>query len=160
MGRIAISNVGWPYRPADVVAAQMNGSYAAAVTLLDGEAFIDQFREDRLADPAVLDIAGRVVFELDPEIESGGLNLRHASRLLARTKDGTVFETYNAQRPGGPGSEITPAALLGKFRQLAEPVLGMAGAGRVADLVMALDDGADMGALYGALAPGAGRAGD
>ncbi|MFN8721632.1 MAG: MmgE/PrpD family protein [Rhodospirillales bacterium] len=160
MGRIAISNVGWPYRPADVVAAQMNGSYAAAVTLLDGEAFIDQFREDRLADPAVLDIAGRVVFELDPEIESGGLNLRHASRLLARTKDGTVFETYNAQRPGGPGSEITPAALLGKFRQLAEPVLGTAGAGRVADLVMALDDGADMGALYGALAPGAGRVGD
>ena len=36
-------NIGWPYRPGDVMSAQMNGSYAAAVALIDGDAFIDQY---------------------------------------------------------------------------------------------------------------------
>ena len=38
-------NIGWPYQPGEVITAQMNGSYAAAVTLLDGDAFIDQYDE-------------------------------------------------------------------------------------------------------------------
>ena len=44
-------NIGWPYKPGEVIAAQMNGQYAAAVTLIDGEAFIDQYDQARLADP-------------------------------------------------------------------------------------------------------------
>ncbi|HKF93791.1 MAG TPA: hypothetical protein VKB96_04150, partial [Gammaproteobacteria bacterium] len=39
------SNIGWPYSPGEVITAQMNGFYAAAVTLLDGDAFIDQYAE-------------------------------------------------------------------------------------------------------------------
>ena len=38
-------NVGWQYQPGDVIAAQMNGYYIAAVTLLDGDAFIDHLRK-------------------------------------------------------------------------------------------------------------------
>ena len=38
-------NIGWPYKPGEVITAQMNGSYAAAVALLDGDAFIDQYSE-------------------------------------------------------------------------------------------------------------------
>ena len=153
-GRIAISNVGWPYRPADVVAAQMNGSYAAAVTLLDGDAFVDQFREERLTDPAVLDLASRISFEFDPEIENGGLNLRHASRLMARTTDGSTLEAYNAQRPGGPGNEIPPARIVAKFEQLAAPVAGAARAQKIIDLVMALESISDLNQLWVCLARG------
>lgn len=51
---IAASNVGWRYEPKDVVAAQMNGSYAAAVTLLEGNAFLAQYDETHLTDPSVL----------------------------------------------------------------------------------------------------------
>ena len=43
-------NVGWPYQPGDPIAAQMNGYYIAAVTLLEGDAFVEQFAQDRLAD--------------------------------------------------------------------------------------------------------------
>src|SRR5262245_27401195 len=41
-------NVGWPYQPGDVIAAQMNGYYIAAVALLDGEGFVEQFSDARL----------------------------------------------------------------------------------------------------------------
>jgi aconitate decarboxylase len=152
MGSIAVSNVGWPYRPRDVVAAQMNGSYAAAVTLIDGDAFVEQFDAGRLADPQVLAIAGRVQFAVDPAIESGGLGLRHASRLVARLRDGTTRTVYNAQRPGGPGNEIGREAVIAKFRRLAGPAIGSEGAETVLDLVMAVDDLADIRPLSQALA--------
>ena len=144
LGKIALSNVGWPYKPADVVAAQMNASYAAAVTLLDGDASVEQFSENRLADPAVLEIASRISFELDEDIENGGLSLRHASRLIATLNNGSSLETYNAQRPGGPGNEIPPERIMTKFRTLAGPVIGHNRADRLIELVTRLDHLADL----------------
>ncbi|SFZ82499.1 2-methylcitrate dehydratase PrpD [Devosia enhydra] len=152
MGSIAVSNVGWRYRPNDVVAAQMNGRYAAAVALLDGDAFVEQFAPDRLADPAILALTERVQFAVDPHIESGGLGLRHASRLVARLRDGTTRTVYNAQRPGGPGNEIAPEAVVAKFRRLARPAIGEAGAERLLDLVMEIDSLSTLSPLASALA--------
>ncbi|MGV3652464.1 MAG: MmgE/PrpD family protein [Devosia sp.] len=152
MGSIAVSNVGWRYRPNDVVAAQMNGSYAAAVALLDGDAFVEQFAPDRLSDPAILALTERVHFAVDPHIESGGLGLRHASRLVARLRDGTTRTVYNAQRPGGPGNEIPPDAVIAKFRRLARPAIGEAGAERLLDLVMDIDALTSLAPLSAALA--------
>ena len=43
MSKKGVSNVGWRYVPAGVVAAQMNCFYTSAVKLLDGEVFIDPF---------------------------------------------------------------------------------------------------------------------
>lgn len=147
MGSIAVSNVGWPYRPRDVVAAQMNGSYAAAVALLDGDAFVDQFRPGRLDDPAVLDLTQRIRFHLDPDIERGGLALRHASRIVARLHDGTLRTVYNAQRPGGPGKEIPQDAVVDKFIRLATPVIGQKGAGTLRDRILCLEEETDLRAL-------------
>lgn len=157
LGKIALSNVGWPYKPADVVAAQMNASYAAAVTLLDGDASAEQFSESRLADPAVLDICSRISFELDPEIENGGLNLRHASRLIATTREGSLLETYNAQRPGGPGAEIPSDRIVSKFLHLAAPVVGKVQADRIVDLVGSLETLSSLRELEDLLAPANGR---
>ncbi len=153
LGKIAISNVGWPYKPADVVAAQMNASYAAAVTLLDGDASVEQFSEERLSDPAILDLAGRISFQLDTDIEKGGLNLRHASRLIAKTQEGIILETYNAQRPGGPGNEIPPERIQSKFRKLASPVVGVERAERIIELVTNLETLPDLRELENHLRP-------
>jgi aconitate decarboxylase len=81
MSRKGHINIGWPYRPGDVITAQMNGSYAAAVTLIDGDAFIDQFSEDRLSDPAILALMPRISFLYDPELDRGGATKRHAVRI-------------------------------------------------------------------------------
>lgn len=140
MGSIAVSNVGWAYQPKDVVAAQMNGSYAAAVALMDGDAFVTQFTEERLADPDTVTLASRVKFQLDPEIEKGGLGLRHASRLVAHLRDGSAATVYNAQRPGGPGKEIPADRIIAKFERLAEPVIGSKAASRILDMVMDLEN--------------------
>src|SRR5262249_31007580 len=85
------TNIGWPYRPGEVVTAQMNGSYASAVTLIDGDAFVDQFNEGRLSDPAILALLPRIRFLHDPELDRGGATKRHAVRIEALRKNGSVL---------------------------------------------------------------------
>lgn len=139
VGSIAASNIGWPYRPRDTTAAQMNGSFAAAVALIDDDAFVDQFDDARLSAPDVLSVIERIRISEDPEIEKGGLGLRHASRITARLRDGSELSTYNEQRPGGPGREIGRDRVTDKFRRLAAPVVGEPGAERLIELTGTMD---------------------
>ena len=50
----------WPYEPTGVTAAQMSMYFTAAMMMLDRNAMADQFREDRLSDPAALKIMERI----------------------------------------------------------------------------------------------------
>src|SRR5262249_29369857 len=93
-------NVGWPYQPGEVIAAQMNGYYIAAVTLLDGDAFIEQFAEARLADPKILDLLPRIDIVHDPELDRGGAGRRHAVRVDATLTNGHTLSAYVEQRSG------------------------------------------------------------
>jgi aconitate decarboxylase len=123
MSKISVSNVGWTYKPADVVAAQMNGFYTAAVKLLDGMAFVEQYRDSRLADPAILAMIPKIVIEHDPELDKGGPSKRHASRVQARLSDGQVLETYNEQRRGSSQRPLGQPEVSEKFRHTAKTAL-------------------------------------
>ena len=50
----------WEYKAQGVTAAQMNLYYGLAVIALDGMAFVDQYREERLHDPQILDFIKRI----------------------------------------------------------------------------------------------------
>jgi aconitate decarboxylase len=123
MSRKGYINIGWPYRPGDVITAQMNGSYAAAVTLIDGDAFIDQFNESRLSDPAILALMPRITFLHDPELDRGGATKRHSVRIEAFRKDGSTLSTEIEQRRGSPDHPLSAADVEQKFRRLAAVVL-------------------------------------
>ena len=86
MSRKGHLNIGCPYRPGEVIAAQMNGAYAAAVTLLDGAAFIDQYDPSRLADPNILAIMPKIEIVHDPEIDKGGAGKRHTVKIDAERR--------------------------------------------------------------------------
>jgi aconitate decarboxylase len=119
LSRKGWTNVGWPYVSGDVVAAQMNGSYAAAVALQDGDAFLDQYRPERLADPRTLALITRIILRHDPALDAGGAAKRHAIRATAELTDGTSMSVEIEQRLGSPENPIPPARLRQKFRNLA-----------------------------------------
>jgi len=116
-------NIGWPYQPGDTIAAQMNGSYAAAVMLIDGDAFIDQYHERRLADPGILALMPRINFVHDPELDLGGAAKRHAIKMEAVRNDGSVLSTTIEQRRGSVDHPLTSAEIERKFRRLAATAL-------------------------------------
>jgi 2-methylcitrate dehydratase PrpD len=116
-------NVGWPYKPGEVIAAQMNGYYIAAVTLLDGDAFIEQFAPGRLADPRILELLPRIDIVHDSELDLGGAAKRHAVHLDATLNVGQRISTYVEQRRGSAEHPLSSTETELKFRRLAATLL-------------------------------------
>jgi aconitate decarboxylase len=151
VSKVGKKNVGWPYRPAGVVAAQMNGAYAAAVKLLEGDAFVDQYREDRLADPRVLALIERIVIDHDPALDEGGAAKRHASWVEAELADGTRLRAFTEQRRGSSHHPLSADEIAAKFTRTAAASLSPEGVQALRGMVERIDDCADLRELGGVL---------
>lgn len=116
-------HVGWAYAPDSQTTAQMNLSYSAAVAMLDGAAFVDQYLPDRLADPRILDLTGRVVVDADPEIDRKGRDFRHEVRVTVETHDGNAFSRNVAHARGSEHAPVSDEELDAKFRRLSAETL-------------------------------------
>ena len=149
--RIGMNNIGWAYRPTSVTGAQMNGSFAAAVQLLDGHAFIDQYCEKRIAEPAILRLIAKIQFKHDAELDIAGAAKRHAVKVEARTTDGQAMHEYVEQRRGSAERPLTVGEVEAKFRRTAGAVLRAAAAERLLELLWELDRAENLDALCGLL---------
>ena len=114
-----------------VTAAQMNLFYGLAVIALDGMTFVDQYREDRLKDPRILDFITRVTARVDPELEGMGAAFRHAARVEIKTRDGRSFKREILNRRGSPENPLKPADVEYKFKHVAKSCLSAANIDKV-----------------------------
>src|SRR5580693_2757327 len=97
--RATLDHVGWPYVPQGMTAAQLNLPYCIATLLLDGDVFVDQFTEAKVADPDRMRIAAKVRVAEDPEITARGARYRHMVHVTVTLRDGTTLdETVEAPR--------------------------------------------------------------
>jgi 2-methylcitrate dehydratase PrpD len=132
--------------------AQHSLPYAAAVLLVDGVALIDQFTNDAVRRPEVLDLAQRVAVEVDPSIGSDDPEDEPAG-VTIRLKDGRVLDTHVR---GGLGSLAVPmseAQLVEKYRLLASPVIGPDAAAEVEARSLSLRTEQDVSDLPSTCAP-------
>jgi 2-methylcitrate dehydratase len=97
--------------------------YCTAVALVDGAVTADQFRPERLADPALLDLVARTSVVEDPDL-TAGYPAGIPNRVRVTLDDGTVLECQVAFPPGHDKNPLTDAQLATKFRGLVEPALG------------------------------------
>src|SRR5690606_14565469 len=125
----------WEYKAQGVTAAQMNLYYGLAMIALDGTAFVDQYREERLRDPRVLDFIGRIRARIDPEIEAMGAAFRHAARVRVKTRDGRTLHAELLNRRGSAENPLDAADIEHKFRQVVRSCLAPARIERVVALV-------------------------
>jgi aconitate decarboxylase len=117
-------HAGWQLeRPAQIIGAQMNLAYAAAVTLLDGTAFVPQFDPDRLAQDDVWELIGRTTVEWDQDIDDLGEDARWTSRLRIQLVDGSTQEIEVRHPLGGLERPMTNDELRQKFRRMASLVI-------------------------------------
>ena len=137
-------NIGWPYKPGEVIAAQMNGYYAAAVTLVDGNAFIDQYDESRLADPRILAVIPKIDIVHDPEIDRGGAPKRHTVKIDALCKNGIAMSTTIEQRRGSPEYPLCRDEVEQKFRRLAAAALPACAIDEVIGLTSQIENQPDL----------------
>ncbi len=112
----AYKAVGFAWEPTTVTSAQMNLQYCAAQLLLEGDVFVDQFTDAKLAAPAVLDMVRRVETIYDPELDALG-HFQRQERVEVELKDGGILQTVGMTR-GGPENPIGPADVIEKFRKI------------------------------------------
>lgn len=134
---------GYDYAPGATLNSQMSLRYCLAVALMDGEALPAQFRDDRIADPAVTELARRI--EIVPDAELDGLYPTHYAG-WASVDQARAFVKDPAGSTANPNRE---AALRGKahalFADLQKAEAGRrleamvdAGEGAAADLLAAM----------------------
>lgn len=141
----AVKAVGFPWTPTTVTSAQLNLAYCCAVFLLENDVFIDQFREENLADPRILELAAKVKALHDPALE-GGPGLGRRARVQVRLRDGTTLTTIGEVR-GGPDNPITRDDIEAKFRKLTHGVLAPAAQDRLIEVCNRLETWADTAGL-------------
>ena len=136
--KATVEHVGWKYVPQGFTAAQLNLSFCVATLLLEGQVFVNQFTEDKLADPARLALAARVSAEHDPAITARGPKSRQMVRVEVFLKDGTRLErTRELSRAKETfGSE---AEVVRKFEELAAHALPQAQVRELRDAVLGLE---------------------
>lgn len=116
-------HVGWDYKPEGMTAAQMNLPYCLSVMAIEGETFVDQFTEEKIRDPKVLEYIKRIEVIPDPELDRLGQDYRHAILCRVETMDGKSFEGKVEFAKGGPNNSITREEVEKKFWKLAVKVL-------------------------------------
>jgi aconitate decarboxylase len=140
-------NVGWAYQPGGVVAAQMNGYFAAASKLRDGVVFAEQYADDKLTDPATLVMIERMRIVHDPALDVGGTAKRHASRIEASLSNGERLSVFTEQRRGSSHRPLTQDEVIGKYRVLTANVLDTQTIDDLLDLVLRIETLPDITAL-------------
>jgi 2-methylcitrate dehydratase PrpD len=140
-------HVGWPYSPDSVTSAQMNLYYCAAIYVLDGEAFIDQFTDDKISDPRVLNFLPKITIKEDPNLNAGGSEKRHSVLVRVLLNDGRKFERKIDYPLGSPNNPMALGDLVGKFRKLARKVLQDPKTDRLIEKILNLDEAEDVNEL-------------
>jgi aconitate decarboxylase len=93
----AYKAVGWAWQPTTPTSAQLNLTYCAAALLLDGDVFVEQFAQEKLADPRVLELIARVQCIHDPDLDAFG-SFQQRTRVEVELDDGRVLSRTGKTR--------------------------------------------------------------
>jgi 2-methylcitrate dehydratase PrpD len=142
-----MDHVGWKYVPQGLTSAQLNLPYCVATCLLEGDCFVDQFTEDKVADPARMALAEKVEVHHDRDITAKGAKFRHMVRVEVLLKDGTRMERTVEAARGSERKFASDADIVEKFEKLAAKALPRAQVGKLRDAMLALGDLKDAAVL-------------
>lgn len=150
-------HVGWPYAPDTVTTAQMNLPFAVASAFLFGAVSVDAFTDERLTDPRVLELAGKVRVVGDEAIDAKGRTYRHEIRMRVELADGRVIDRAVPHARGSEHHPLNDEELDAKFLELAQHAVSAAQAERLRGALRNIEAVGDMREISALLVPGGGR---
>jgi 2-methylcitrate dehydratase PrpD len=122
-----LHHCGWPYEPdriQSVLSAQMNLRYGIAVMALERKNGAEQFAENKIRDPKIMNFISHIRVEHEPTFEGEGGRFRVACRLVVQSRDNKEYETTVLYRKGSPEDPMAIAELDDKFRTLTKVIGG------------------------------------
>ncbi len=150
---VTYSHTSWEYKPEGVTAAQMNMQYIVAVTALEHNIFIDQFTEEKVNDPKIIEFSRKVEVIPDPELDKLGPEFRHAVIAEIRTTDGRTFSERTDTAKGSDRKPMSNDEILHKYQVLAGKVLSKSRVAELRDAVQNLEKASNIRDLAKLLMP-------
>jgi 2-methylcitrate dehydratase PrpD len=138
------------HAPPNGYAAKFSLPYLIATMLVRGRAGLAEFHDEAVRDPAVLRVAERVTYEIDPTIDYPRTFIGDVRIRLASGEELVVQQPHSR---GGPEHPVTDAELQTKFRGNAGLVLDASRIDELIRRVSGLRDEPDLTALARCLAP-------
>lgn len=145
---VTMEHAGWPCDPTEGPgSARLNVPWCVAAALVCGQVTVDEFTSDALADPELVDMAGRVTTLHDPGIDRLGRAHRHQTRVRSQCGSGRVLEAEVVTGLGSQGRPLSRRDLLEKVRFLADQSVGRDRGHRIASMVDSINDLTDLGSV-------------
>jgi 2-methylcitrate dehydratase PrpD len=150
VSKVVDTQTGFVYRPGTVLNAQMSLRYDVAVAMLDGQAYLEQFTEARIAEREVCDLAARIDVEVDPEMDAVYPEI-YAGKVTVETRDGRRIKRRVDYSRGMPENPMDEAEVRQKFLSLAGAAAGREQARVILDEIEAAPDAPTLRPLATAL---------
>lgn len=136
--------------PRDAAQARFSIAFAIALALLEGAVSVFDYTEERLHDPRMRAMMGRIRVEADPALDARYPRERGA-RARITLVDGRCYEGSIGNARGEPENPLDRADIEAKFLGIAARMLGPAAAATIRDLALNLERVDDMRRLTAGL---------
>jgi len=143
----------WEYKPEGITAGQMNMQYVVAVTALERDLFIDQFTEEKVNDPKIIEYSRKVEVIPDSQLDKRGPEFRHAIIAEVRIKDGRTFSERVDTAKGSDKRPMSTDEVIHKYNILACRALPQERVYELHDVVLNLEQVSDVRELAKLLLP-------
>jgi 2-methylcitrate dehydratase PrpD len=114
MSKVVDVQCGFDYKPSTALNAQMSLRYCLAAALTDGQALPGQFTDERMHDPALIDIAAKIKLEPDPALDK--LYPVHFSAWVAAQVDNDWMRVDVLDPTGSVASPVDLNGVTRKFK--------------------------------------------
>jgi 2-methylcitrate dehydratase PrpD len=124
--------------PQDIISAQFSGRFGVALRLIQGNNSFQNYSEENLRNPRILDLAKRTEYYVDDNFEKSTSGNAPA-RIEIHLKNGNIHERTVQYAKGTIQNPMTKEELKDKFRQLTKAVLTKEHTMNIIDIVCELE---------------------
>jgi len=132
------------YQPTTKETADHSLPYVVAAAVADGNVLPDSFSDEKLKDPRIWDLLGKIKVVADPEIDAMFPGVKRA-RVSITSKTGNTFTAQVDHAKGSPQNPMSDDEVISKFRANAGDVLNKEQQDQVIDLTWRFDELEDIG---------------
>ncbi len=127
------------YKPTTKETADHSLPYVIAAAVADGNVLPDSFSDEKLKDPRIWDLLGKIKVVADPEIDALFPGVKRA-RVTITDKNGKSHTAQVDHAKGSPQNPMSDEEIISKFRANSTGVLNQAGQDKVIDLTWRFDE--------------------
>lgn len=127
------TQTGFPYMADSVLNAQMSLQYNVAVAVLDGQAYLPQFSQERIVEEKVVELASRVEIVIDEELDAIYPSV-YGGRITLELSSGETHTLRVDYSKGMPENQMTSEEIAEKYMFLAQYATDEKSACRILDL--------------------------